>query len=185
MTAISIFYGSTDGNTARVAGEMAARIRELLAPAPVEIALVDIGRFHIDDPAGSDLLLFGVPTWNQGQLQADWEEAIDDLDQIDLRGVPVAVFGLGDQTGYPATFVDALFFVADRLRTAGAVLLGRWPVAGYQYTGSWAVEEDMFLGLVLDEINQPELTPKRVARWLDSVLADADLLPDSSQVDSD
>ena len=91
--------------------------------------------------------------------------SIDELDELDLHGVQAAVFGLGDQAGYPETFGDALFFIADRLRSRGAILVGQWPVAGYDFSGSWAVEEGHFLGLMLDEDNQPELSEARLAAW--------------------
>ncbi len=39
---------------------------------PIEIDLVDIGEFHIDELERYDLL-FGIPTWDHGQLQRDWE----------------------------------------------------------------------------------------------------------------
>jgi flavodoxin len=74
--------------------------------------------------------------------------------------------------GYPETFGDALFFIADRLRSRGATLVGQWPVAGYDFSGSWAVEEGHFLGLMLDEDNQPELTAPRLADWLAQLAAE-------------
>ncbi len=43
-----------------------------------------------------------------------------------------------------------------------------WALAavGYEFDNSWAVEDDMFVGLVLDEVNQPEMTAVRIERWL-------------------
>jgi flavodoxin len=40
------------------------------------------------------------------------------------------------------------------------------------------LQDDAFLGLVLDEVNQPELTEKRIKEWVSTVrqeLAQADL----------
>ena len=42
-------------------------------------------------------LILGIPTWDFGELQEDWEEIWDDLDEIDLSGISVALYGLGDQ----------------------------------------------------------------------------------------
>jgi flavodoxin I len=100
---------------------------------------------------------------------------LSEFDEIDLRGKKVALFGLGDQVGFSDTFADALFFVADRVRSAGAELVGAWPVAGYEFRSSWAVEDGRFIGLVLDEHNQPELTEVRLDGWLAAILGAFDL----------
>ena len=45
-------------------------------------------------------------------------------------------------------------------------MVGRWPVAGYDFSASQAVDGDHFLGLALDQINQPALSEARIAAWL-------------------
>ena len=49
-------------------------------------------------------LIFGIPTWDYGELQEDWEEMWPELDSLDLSGKEVALYGLGDQQGYPEWF---------------------------------------------------------------------------------
>lgn len=88
-----------------------------------------------------------------------------EFEEIDLTGRPVAIFGLGDQVGYPDTFADAMIFVADQVRKQGGRLVGAWPTEGYSFTRSWAIEDGRFVGLVLDEHNQAELTDTRLQRW--------------------
>jgi flavodoxin I len=167
---IGLFYGSTNGNTAVVARQIKQALDAAYAPPGEELVeLFDLADDSLADAADFDRLILGAPTWNVGQLQRDWETAIDEIDALDLHGVRAALFGLGDQVGYPETFGDALFFIADRLRSRGATLVGQWPVAGYTFTGSWAVEDGHFLGLMLDEDNQPELTAPRLAAWLAQV----------------
>ena len=46
-----------------------------------------------------DLVLLGSSTWGWGELQDEWEEAIDQLKDTDLSGRKVGVFGSGDQMG--------------------------------------------------------------------------------------
>lgn len=180
MTTLGIFFGSSDGNTARVAELLAQQFRMTFGPlsdvtvlgvagvdvAGLDVEVLDIAEYYVEDMADFDLLLLGIPTWNHGQLQADWEAALDEFDDLDLAGKRAAVFGLGDQVGYPDTFADAVFFLVDRLRNAGAELAGAWPCDGYTFRGSWAVEDGRFLGLILDEVNQAELTPARLAHWV-------------------
>ena len=179
MTSLGIFYGSTDGNTARVAHLVADAFAARYG-ATLEIETLDIAEFYVEDMADFDLVIVGIPTWNHGQLQADWEDVLEEFDELDLHGTRAAVFGLGDQAGYPATFVDAMFFLADKLRSCGAQLVGAWPSAGYSFTNSWALEDGRFLGLVLDEVNQPELTPARIAHWVPMVGVEFGLVEDET-----
>jgi len=166
MKTIGLFYGSTNGATAAVAERIAAAFAE----RGVTVELFDIAEYVLETMLDFDHLLLGVSTWNVGQLQADWEEVYPELDELDLTGKQVALFGLGDQVGYPDTFLDALFFVADKVRERGATLVGRWPVTGYTFSQSWAVEDGQFLGLAVDEDNQADLTSQRVEVWVDHLL---------------
>jgi flavodoxin I len=166
MILIGLFYGSTDGATAAVA----RRIAELCAEAGwAAVELLDVAEYDLAEMESFDVLLLGIPTWNVGQMQRDWEAAFPEIAALDLAGKRVALFGLGDQAGYPDTFADALIFFADALEERGATLVGRWPTDGYDFRNSWAVQEGRFVGLVLDEINQPELTEGRLRAWLEQV----------------
>lgn len=166
MTPIGLFYGSTDGHTAAAAARLKSHLDALLLPTGGEaVELFDVADFYLDEMLEFPCLILGVPTWNHGQMQRDWERVLDELAALDLHGKAAAIFGLGDQAGYPDTFADAIFFLADHLRNAGARLVGSWPTSGYTFRSSWAVEDDQFLGLVLDEDNQPELSEARLAAW--------------------
>jgi flavodoxin I len=163
---IGIFYGSTDGHTAAAAAELKKELDAFIAPAGEEgVELFDIADYYLEEMLDFDCLVLGIPTWNHGQLQRDWEDVLEEFDALDLNGKRAAVFGLGDQHGYPDTFGDAIFFLADKLRQQGAALVGAWPVEGYAFNASWAAEDGRFLGLVLDEHNQPDLTAPRLAAW--------------------
>jgi len=167
MINLGIFYGSTNGDSARAAAE----IQRLCEGDPAlqgwaQCDSIDIAEYELAEMLDFDLVLLGSPTWNIGQLQKDWQGVFDEFDELDLSGKTVAVFGMGDQRGYPDTFVDAIFFVADKAMERGARLIGRCSPAGYDFTGSWALVDGEFLGLPLDEINQPELTEQRLRDWL-------------------
>lgn len=168
MMNIGLFYGSTNGATAAVAG----MIQDAFAERGVTVELFDIAEYLLETMLDFDHLILGISTWNVGQLQADWEAVYPELDALDLTGKQAALYGLGDQVGYPDTFLDALFFVADKVREQGATLVGKWPVEGYTFTQSWAVEEEQFLGLAVDEDNQAELTEVRVSAWVEQLLSE-------------
>jgi len=166
MKHIGLFYASTNGATAAIAQMIE---RALAEQGVATVTLFDIADYFLETMLDFKYLILGVSTWDTGQLQRDWEAVYAEFDTLDLAGKQVALFGLGDQVGYPDTFLDALFFVADKVRERGARLVGTWPVTGYTFTQSWAVEEGHFIGLALDEDNQPGLSARRVAAWVEQL----------------
>lgn len=165
---LAMFVGSTLGDT-RAAGE---RIADALAasmerPVPVyDIDEVDPARLQ-----RYDKLLIGCSTWNVGELQAAWDRALPAVRKLDLRGIRVALFGSGDQLGYPDTFQDALGILAETFEATGATLDGAWPVEGYEHVASRAQRGDAFVGLALDADYQPELTDERIRAWTSQLAA--------------
>lgn len=125
-----------------------------------------------------ELLIFGIPTWDYGELQEDWEAVWDELDSIDLNGKVCAIFGLGDQVGYADWFQDAIGYLYYKLLAMGAQVVGCWPNMGYDFNESKGLTEDkaQFLGLALDEENQPEHTDRRIADWLEQIFSEAENL---------
>ncbi len=65
------------------------------------------------------MLILGIPTWDFGEIQEDWEAVWDQLDDLNLEGKIVALYGLGDQLGYGEWFLDALGMLHDKLSTKG------------------------------------------------------------------
>lgn len=162
---VGLYYGSTTGMTEYVAEKLAAAWREREPLEPVNISyLPDMARL-----TEHDHLILGIPTWNIGQLQDDWETHWSDLQTRDFSGVSVAIFGVGDQVNYAENFLDAVGILADLLRERGATVVGSWPVEGYDFSASKAQEGSVFSGLAIDEVNQEELTDDRIARWLGQV----------------
>lgn len=111
-----------------------------------------------------DVLILGIPTWDFGELQEDWESIWDQLDNLNLEGKPVALFGMGDQLGYGEWFLDALGMLHDKLAPRGAQFIGYWPTEGYEFTSPKPVIADgqLFVGLALDETNQYDLSDERI-----------------------
>jgi flavodoxin II len=166
--AIGLFYGSSTCYT-EMAGE---KIRDCLGPDRVD--LFNITDTPVITAQFYSLLIFGIPTWDYGELQEDWEEIWPDLDDLDLQGKRVALYGLGDQVGYPEWFLDALGYLHAKLIERGADMVGYWPNIGYEFESSKALlpEGNYFVGLALDEENQFDQSAERIARWCDQILVE-------------
>jgi flavodoxin I len=167
MGNIGLFYGTDTGNTERIA----KRIKELLEikAGSGSVDLLEIYKKKKDDMAKYDLLVLGMPTWYDGELQGDWEEFISEMQQIDFSGKKVAFFGLGDQYGYASYFCDALAVFSEIAEKQGAQLVGLWPVTGYEHDFSKAQRGDVFVGLCIDTDNQDDLTEQRLVKWTDQI----------------
>lgn len=165
MANIALFYGSSTCYT-----EMAAeKIANQLGSDDVDV--FNIAEEPIITASFYPYVIMGIPTWDYGELQEDWEEIWDDIDQVDFSGKTVALFGLGDQIGYPEWFLDALGYLHAKLKANGANLVGYWPIAGYEFDQSKALTEsgDQFVGLALDEENEFDLTEQRISAWCEQI----------------
>lgn len=172
---IGLIFGSSTGRT-RAAAEA---IREELGSEHVRDCH-DIRACGRKAFAARDLLIIGASTWSVGELQEDWDRVVPHLEGLDLTGKRIALFGLGDQRNYPATFVDAMGLLHDKLASMGACLdLGTWSTNGYGFRESLAVRGDRFVGLALDDENQAELTAGRIREWCGQLRRELGLTSDA------
>lgn len=178
MARIGLFFGTNTGKTRKVAKMIKKRFDDdTMADA------LNVNRATAEDLAQYQYLIIGTPTLGDGELpglSADcenesWEEFLPQLQDVDFTGKTVAIYGLGDQVGYPDEFLDAMgilyAFVAER----GAKVVGAWPTEGYEFKHSEAVVDGKFVGLALDLDNQSGLTEERLSSWLQLIAADFDL----------
>ncbi|MFC5046436.1 flavodoxin [Aquimarina hainanensis] len=133
-----------------------------------EINVVEVANVTKDDFAAYDYFILGLPTWYDGELQSDWEEYFEEFKTIDFTGKTVAVFGLGDQYGYPQYFVDGIGIIAKEVLRNGGEIVGHWSTEFYDFDESKALyNEELFYGLALDEDNQTDLSSERITDWLE------------------
>lgn len=165
---IGLFYGSSTCYT-EIAGE---KIRQVIGEAQVDF--FNISDTPIITAQFYDHLIFGIPTWDYGELQEDWEEIWDDIDEVDFTGKKVALYGLGDQVGYPEWFLDAMGYLHSKVVARGAIPCGYWPREGYAFEGSKALTTDKscFVGLALDDENEFALSEQRIQKWCTQILAE-------------
>jgi len=154
---VTVIYGTDNGNTRNIAEQVAAQM---------DGRVVEISTATKADFEECDLLVLGTPTSGYGDLQADWESGMKVLTQVDFAGRPVALFGLGDQITYADTFADAMGEIYEVVTEKGAEVIGSTAKEGYDFFSSRALVEDVFVGLVVDEDNQSEMTEGRIAAWV-------------------
>lgn len=158
--ATTIVYGSDGGATKAVA----ARIAKKTNGKAVDIKTAAQGDFE-----SCTLLILGVPTYGEGDLQSDWEDHLEKLQAANLTNKKVALFGLGDQETYPDSFLDAMGILYDQVVEQGADVIGFTETDGFSYTNSLAERDGKFVGLALDEDTQPGKTGKRITAWINQL----------------
>lgn len=159
---IGIFYGSTTGNTEYAADFIAQTFGEGFQAESID-------RISIKDIESCDVVIFGISTWNIGELEMTWEEFFPKLDEIDFTGKKVALFGMGDQLSYTDTYLDAMGILYDKIIEKGGKVIGFWSTKGYDFTESLAVQDSQFVGLALDQDSQPDKTESRIEEWVQEI----------------
>lgn len=167
---IGLFFGSDTGCTEGVAREIVKVIgRE-------QVDCHDVNRSSKDLFSEYNVLIIGLSTWHDGQLQSDWDNFLEEFKTINFSGKTVAFFGLGDQIGYSEYFVDGMGVLAEVVSDNGGEIVGVWPTDGYNFEASKAVFQDgWFVGLALDEDNQSDLTMTRIRAWLEQIAEEANI----------
>lgn len=173
MTPIGLFYGSNTGFTELVTNLIKEEFDTI---APDLTIVYDIAETPVEKMLDYDNLIIGCPTWNIGHLQDDWDVAYLELDDLDLTSKKVAIFGLGDQYGYPDSFCDAIGILGNKLAERGAELVGFTPADGFEFTYSKGVKNRMFMGLALDDENESQRTPGRISDWIWQLIDEFDLV---------
>ena len=83
-----------------------------------------------------------------------------------LEGKRVAIFDLGDQYAYLDFFIGAIGQIYENIKCV-CNILGKTFVDGYDETK--AEIDGQFIGLVLDEDNQSDLTNKTIKDWIEEL----------------
>jgi flavodoxin II len=169
---IGLFYGSTTCYTEMAAEKIQTKLNQLVGHACVH--LFNINEVSLTKTQSFDILIFGISTWDFGELQEDWESTWQDIAGLNLTNKTVAIFGLGDQLGYAEWFQDAVGMLHDELLVLGCDFIGYWPNQGYDFIDSKALTEDksFFVGLSLDDENQYDLTDERIDNWCNQLIAE-------------
>ena len=67
------------------------------------IEIIDASDCSADRISEAKVCIYGIPTWDFGGGQGDWDDFKEELEAAELAGKKVALYGLGDQFGYEFT----------------------------------------------------------------------------------
>jgi len=168
MNKTAIIYSFNTKKT----GKIATQIREGFNDPNIE--MVNAEELTEEQFLSFENLILGVPTWFDGELPNYWDEFVPALEDLDLKGKKIALFGLGDQKGYPENFLDGVGIMADILEAQGASLVGYTSIEGYEFESSRALREEHFLGLAIDYENQGSMNKQRIAAWVEQLRKEFD-----------
>jgi flavodoxin I len=170
---VGLYYSTTTGNTETVAGYLAD-----LVGAEAK----DIGDSTEDEIMGHDAIIVGAPTWHTGADEqrsgTEWDGWLyDNLPNMDLKDKKVAIFGVGDSSGYGDNFCDATGELYDCFTKQGAKIYGMTPAEdGIEYTESKGVVDGKFVGKIFDEDNYYDESETRAGDWVKQ-LKDEGMVP--------
>lgn len=158
MKKYGIFYASTTGTTA----DVAARLGKIMGIAPEDIH--NVSETGPSALGNYETIIIGSSTWGSGDLADDMYDFIDGAQSLNLSGHRIAIFGCGDEN-MSDTFCDAVGKIYHKMKDSGAEMIGEYPADGYTFSHSEARVGDTMRGLVLDEVNHPEYTDRRLSAW--------------------
>ncbi|WP_404454488.1 flavodoxin [Virgibacillus necropolis] len=123
MSKILMLYASVTGNTE----EIAVAIAEMLQKYNHEITMktFDMDAIDVEEFNEYDAVLVGTYSWDDGAMPYEVEDFYDELEDVDLTGKVVGVFGSGD-TFYLDTFGGAIDLLGQRFVELGADVMPDW-----------------------------------------------------------
>lgn len=162
MSKVCVVYGSSMGNTEEAANKIAAAlgIDDVLNIAQTDASTIN----------GYDKIIFGSSTWGSGDLQDEWDSF--DLDNIEVSGKTIAIFGMGDSSSYSDTYCNAIGTLYEKFSAKGAKVVGAVSTDGYSFDASTAVKDGKFVGLALDADNESDKTDERINAWVAQIKPD-------------
>jgi len=160
MKKVAIVYGTSTGT----AKEIAEKIQKQLGTGDI----YDAGKVNVDQLKPYEFYILGSSTTGYGDVQPDWEDLLPKIENLDFTGKEVAIFGLGDSSSYSDTFTNGMSEIYNGLKDK-AEIVGSVSTDGYSFDDSESVVDGKFIGLAIDEENEPEKTDERISAWINDI----------------
>lgn len=164
MKKIALIYATEGGTTE----DVCTRLVKLLGEDNVD--LIEVVSSSKEQVESYDNLVLASSTSGVGELQPDWDDLIDAFDDIDFSNKTIALLGLGDQDSYPDSFCGGISEFYEKVKDGNIV--GQTSTDGYDFDESNTVVDGKFVGLVIDEVNQEDLTDSRLEAWAGQIKGD-------------
>ncbi|MBB3104214.1 flavodoxin [Azomonas macrocytogenes] len=158
---VTIVYGSDGGCTRKIAKRIASQI---------DARLLDIKQARRADLQRCPLLILGCPAHDDGARQSDWKQCLEVLEDTELDGKTVALFGSCGRHNCSANFLDALGALYEIVAEKGASVVGFTDTEGYDFSEPTVVRNGRFADLASDEDNQFSATNARINAWLNQLI---------------
>lgn len=155
-----VVYGSSTGTCEGIADEIAAKLGAYVISA---------SKLTADLVAENENLILGTSTWGVGEIQDDWYDGLKAIQNSDLSGKTVAIFGCGDSASYSASFCGGMAEIYNAVKAAGANVIGSVDTSDYSFDDSEAVIDGQFIGLALDNDNESDKTADRIESWISAI----------------
>ena len=162
MKTIGIFYATLTKTTVGIVDE----IEFFLKKDDFKTFNVKNGVKEIEN---FENLILVTPTYQVGEAHAAWMNNLKKLEEIDFTGKVVGLVGLGNQFAFGVSFCGGIKYLYDIVIKKGGKVVGFTSTDGYHYEETSMVKDGKFIGLALDEENQPNLTPKRIGDWITEI----------------
>jgi len=161
MDKLYLCYTSISGSSCTIVEKVSKMLLEH------NVILINMKESEPEVIARGSNFIFCAPTYGDGELDRYTRSFLEQCNERMWQDKHVYLIGLGDQVLHGSTFAGCLWHLENYFLRRKAILNGRWPATGYKFKASCAlgVNND-FPGLVIDEVNQSNLTSSRLTTWL-------------------
>ncbi|PSM52735.1 flavodoxin [Campylobacter blaseri] len=157
MEKIAIFFGSSSGNTKEVSEFIAKKL---------DADIFDIKDAKVADFDKYTKFILATSSYGFGDLQDDWFENLELLDEINFKEKTVALVGIGGLARHADSFCSALVDFLPKIK--GVNFIGQTELDGYEIKKSSAFINGKFIGLCVD-FKGDKNWQTRVEKWCKSV----------------
>lgn len=169
MQKTGLLYTPIEGKALQVSH----KLRSLLAEEDIDMLPARMA--DNDVIADYTNIIIGISTYSDSKAEIDllnnpWDNFKQQLTHMHIAGKRFALFCIGDQEGYSNSFVNELKEIAEIIHNGGGEIVAGFPNENYHFQESISLINGNFIGLPLDEKNQPELTETRLLRWKDMLV---------------
>ncbi len=161
MKPVGIFYGSTTGKTEKIVQHIKDQFHNTC------IDIYNVKNASEKDLEKYDNIILGTSTWGKAELQDDFKKFLPVLQNANLKGKKIAIFGVGDSSKYPVSFADSIGIIFELLEGKGVIFVGEFSIKGYEFESSLSIFNNSFVGLPIDEDSDCELNKARITMWTD------------------